>query len=117
MKWLVVEGLSDIARYEILNQHDGIYTDVDLECKQALAFDMLKSYPDLVLVGMAAETRSVTPYFANALIASHQGNKLISELIGETKEEYDYIKGNDFPEQDILFDPIKQRLKERGQIN
>ncbi|WP_045496171.1 TcdA/TcdB catalytic glycosyltransferase domain-containing protein [Vibrio hyugaensis] len=109
---------SDIARYEILNQHGGIYTDVDLECKQTLAFDRLKSHPDLVLVGMAAskkeETGSVTPYFANALIASHQGSQLIGDLIGEIKEEYDSIKGNDFSGTRYFARPNKATIERTG---
>lgn len=109
---------SDIARYEILHQRGGIYTDVDLECKQTLAFDKLKSHPDLVLVGMAAskkeEAGSVTPYFANALIASHQGSKLISDLIGDIKEEYDSIKGNDFSGTRYFARPNKATIERTG---
>ncbi|MBM4947141.1 hypothetical protein HYO33_04130 [Vibrio parahaemolyticus] len=107
-----------IGRYEILHQHGGIYTDVDLECKQRLAFDKLKSHPDLVLVGMAAskkeEAGSVTPYFANALIASHQGSKLISDLIGDIKEEYDSIKGNDFSGTRYFARPNKATIERTG---
>ncbi|MDN3612315.1 TcdA/TcdB catalytic glycosyltransferase domain-containing protein [Vibrio ostreicida] len=91
---------SDIARYEILSQHGGIYTDVDLECKQTLDFDQIKSHPNLILVGMAAtkkeEAGNATPYFANALIASHKDSDMINELIKDIGTEYNSLKGNDF---------------------
>ncbi|MCB5362037.1 hypothetical protein BCU85_24490 [Vibrio lentus] len=109
---------SDIARYEILNQYGGIYTDVDLECKQTLDFEQLKSHPDLMLVGMAASKReeagSATPYFANALIASHHGSKILGDIISDIKREYDSIKGNDFSGTRYFTRPNKATIERTG---
>ncbi|OHX19699.1 TcdA/TcdB catalytic glycosyltransferase domain-containing protein [Chromobacterium sphagni] len=90
---------SDIARYEILHSYGGVYADIDLECTQPLA-GALSAHPDLMLVGLAEGKReasgSATPYFANALLASHPGSKMLDSFIDKIGRDYQQMKGNEF---------------------
>ncbi|WP_047249728.1 TcdA/TcdB catalytic glycosyltransferase domain-containing protein [Chromobacterium subtsugae] len=90
---------SDIARYEILHNYGGVYADIDLECTQPLA-GALSAHPDLMLVGLAEGKReasgSATPYFANALLASHPGSKMLDGFIDKIGRDYQQMKGAEF---------------------
>lgn len=89
---------SDILRYEILNQHGGIYSDIDLGCNEPLDFSRIQSHPDLMLVGLPGakgeSSESTTPYFANALLAAHPGSSAVQGMIDRIGNFYDTMQGN-----------------------
>lgn len=90
---------SDIARYEILYNYGGVYTDIDLECLQSLA-SSLESHPDLMVVGLRVNKKdadgNVMPYFSNALLASHAKSQMLADFIQKIGEKYQSLKGNEF---------------------
>jgi hypothetical protein len=108
---------SDIARYEILHTYGGVYSDIDLECLQPLA-GMLPAHPDLMLVGLAVGKReasgSVTPYFANALLASHPGSKMLNSFIEKIGGDYSQMKGNEFAGDRYFSRPNKFTIENTG---
>lgn len=108
---------SDIARYEILHGYGGVYADIDLECMQPLG-GVLHAHPDLMLVGLAQAKSeafgSMTPYFANALLAAHPGSKMISDLIDKIGEDYQSLKGNEFRGDRYFSRPNKSTIEATG---
>ncbi|MGF6401528.1 uridine kinase [Pseudomonas frederiksbergensis] len=108
---------SDIARYEILHVHGGVYADIDLECMQPLS-GALQAHPNLMLVGLAEgkneASGSATPYFANALLASHPGSKMLSDFIDKIGEDYQTLKGNEFGGDRYFSRPNKYTIEATG---
>lgn len=82
---------SDIARYDILYNYGGVYADIDLECTQDLSGALL-AHPDLMLVGLAEgkhkASGGTTPYFANALLASHPKSQMLADFIDKIGNDY-----------------------------
>ncbi|MDI2590436.1 hypothetical protein NYP20_13225 [Pseudomonas sp. N3-W] len=108
---------SDIARYEILHEHGGVYADIDLECMQPLS-GALQAHPNLMLVGLAGAKNeasgSATPYFANALLASHPNSKMLADFIDKIGEDYQTLKGNEFRGDRYFSRPNKSTIEATG---
>lgn len=108
---------SDIARYEILYNYGGVYADIDLECMQPLS-GVLQAHPNLMLVGLAEgkneASGSATPYFANALLASHPGSKMLSDFIDKIGDDYQNLKGNEFSGDRYFSRPNKSTIETTG---
>ncbi|MGY4818375.1 TcdA/TcdB catalytic glycosyltransferase domain-containing protein [Pseudomonas chlororaphis subsp. piscium] len=108
---------SDIARYEILHEHGGVYADIDLECMQPLN-GVLQAHPNLMLVGLAEgkneASGSATPYFANALLASHPGSQMLADFIDKIGEDYQTLKGNEFRGDRYFSRPNKSTIEATG---
>ncbi len=117
-RWGGYPTASDICRYEILYQHGGIYTDIDLECKETIDFSKLKCHPELMLVGMAKpkkeEENNQTPYFANALLASHSKSNMLKTLIFSIGEYYNNLRGASFSGARYLARPNKSTIENTG---
>ena len=71
-----MSGKADIARYEILNLHGGIYLDADFEVLQSLSPIIQLGQETGVVV--ARESRTA---FNNAFIASAPGHPLIERIV------------------------------------
>ncbi|WP_434632832.1 TcdA/TcdB catalytic glycosyltransferase domain-containing protein [Chromobacterium sp. CV08] len=108
---------SDIARYEILHTYGGVYADIDLECTQPLS-GALNAHPDLMLVGLAEGKReasgSSTPYFANALLASHPGSRMLADFIDKIGNDYQGMRGNQFAGDRYFSRPNKSTIEGTG---
>ncbi|OQS35727.1 hypothetical protein B0T39_17620 [Chromobacterium haemolyticum] len=108
---------SDIARYEILNNYGGVYADIDLECTQELS-GALHAHPDLMLVGLAEGKReasgSATPYFANALLASHPNSQMLADFIDKIGNDYQSMRGNQFAGDRYFSRPNKSTIEGTG---
>lgn len=108
---------SDIARYEILHEHGGVYADIDLECLQPLSGE-LQAHPNLMLVGLAGAKNeasgSATPYFANALLASHPNSEMLADFINKIGEDYQTLKGNEFRGDRYFSRPNKSTIEATG---
>lgn len=74
-------GKADVARYEILHRHGGIYMDADSECVKTLDDDFLDN------IGFAAwENEYARPgLVANGVIGTLPGCSLMSTLIASVK--------------------------------
>ncbi|MDD2137323.1 TcdA/TcdB catalytic glycosyltransferase domain-containing protein [Pseudomonas kurunegalensis] len=108
---------SDIARYEILHEHGGVYADIDLECLQPLSGE-LQAHPNLMLVGLAGAKNeasgSATPYFANALLASHPNSEMLADFINKIGEDYQTLRGNEFRGDRYFSRPNKSTIEATG---
>ena len=108
---------SDIARYEIVGQYGGTYTDIDLECVQNLD-GALHAHPDLMLVGLIRDKKATsfggTPYFANALFSSHPGSAMIAGLVDHIGRQYGTMKGNEFVGERYFSRPNKCTIEITG---
>ncbi len=108
---------SDVARYEIVYQHGGTYTDIDLQCLRPLD-GALNAHPNLMLVGMADGKNdakgSATPYFANALFSSHAGSAMLGSLIDGVGNNYRTMKGNEYAGDRYHSRPNKSTIETTG---
>ncbi|MFO2463526.1 glycosyltransferase [Pseudomonas sp. 15FMM2] len=108
---------SDVARYEIVEQYGGTYTDIDLESTRSLD-GALNAHPDLMLIGMAEgkneASGSKTPYFANALFSAHPGSEMISRLVKNIGNEYRCMKGNEYTGDRYFSRPNKSTIETTG---
>lgn len=108
---------SDVARYEIVNRHGGTYTDIDLESVRPLD-GALNAHPDLMLVGMAAgkseASGNATPYFANALFASHPQSAMLTTMIDDIGDKYRSMKGNEYAGDRYFSRPNKSTIETTG---
>jgi hypothetical protein len=109
---------SDIARYEILNSHGGIYVDADLECTKPLNVSKIKCHPDLMLIGLPAAKREAagnpTPYVSNALLASHSNSNMLNNMIDSIGKTFNEMNGNTFEGSRYFGRPNKSTLESTG---
>lgn len=108
---------SDIVRYEILYNYGGVYTDIDLECIQPLS-GVLSAHPNLMLVGLAEgkgdACGSATPYFANALLASHPKSQMLLAFINKIGDHYQTMRGNLYAGDRYFSRPNKSTIEVTG---
>lgn len=108
---------SDVARYEILNNFGGTYTDVDLECVSKL--EGLKAHPDLMLVGIEDASREGPSgegnhYFQNGLLSSHPGSTTVKGMVDNITEVYKKLSTKEFNGTRYFDRPNKSMIEQTG---
>lgn len=77
---------SDIARYEILHRHGGVYVDVDMEC--------LKPIDDLIRDEKVwAAWEETGCWVGNSILASEAGSQVLARLIGDLPTNVHLLAG------------------------